>query len=288
MNEFNEFASTPFDVDIEDDIEQMRNENHSNFQSEYSTQNQTENMNPSTEVSVAQSKKESIPSNFTIGMPNNSEAINDVGIATVEIGTKISSVPIEKYKASEDRVDRIAFISKQVTAVKTHYIENFGNVVCFGGKCCDDMGSPKIRYLLPIAKYQTDNDGKVVGSKVELMILSAGEDLYKNIVTLQRSTESMGGIDYIDVLVTCSDSKYQKISLTYAGEAMWRKSNSVANFLNEHWMRDGDKAYMAIARKIDEKKYEELFGDDVTDNDLNYNSGLNNMSDADLSKFFGD
>lgn len=227
-----------------------------------------------------------VSDDFEIGFSQEMEAsLEEMGISVGDIGVKISRVPIERYKASTAKVDRISFLTKRVIPVKYHFIEGIGSVMCFHGKCCEISGVPQIRYLLPIAVYQTDTDGNISGNKVELKILSAGEDLYKTIITLNKGTERYGGIDHIDVLVTCTDDQYQKISLTFAGEAVWRKYRQIAEFLKERWTRDGANAYMAVARKVDEATFNRLLHLDEED-DVKAGSGFDAVANQDLSKFF--
>lgn len=223
---------------------------------------------------------------FSIGLPEALEKEAEIGGMMVgDIGAKISRVPIEKYKASSMKTDRIGFITNKVIGIKFHYIEGAGSIICFGKKCCEVGGMPQVRYLFPIVVYSTDSDGNVTGKRVDLRILSAGEDLYKSIQTIARGAENQGGIDKIDMMVTCTDDKYQKISLSYAGPAAWRKSKSAVTYLNDRWMEDGANAYMAIARKVDEGSFKKLIGDDIDDAP---NPAFDPSNNADLSKFFED
>lgn len=230
-----------------------------------------------------------------IAMSSNTVAsLEHLGVIVGDIGTKISRVPIEKYKASTQKTDRISFITKQVIGVKSHYIDDVGSILCFGKKCCEIAGLPSVRYLFPIIVYSTDNDGNIVGKKVELKILSAGEDLYKSIITISRGFAASGGIDCVDLLVTCTDDKYQKITLNYIGEASWRKVPSVVEMVNERWASDAEYAYMAIARKVDDAAFLKLMGmeDGVSGvSGAPGGSGAATFSPAenqDLSKFFED
>lgn len=224
---------------------------------------------------------------FEIDLPDElQKSMEEMGIVVGDMGTRVSKVPIDKYKASTAKVDRISFLTKKVIALKFHYIQDVGSIVCFGGKCCEIGGTPQVRYLFPVAVYTSDNEGNISGKKVELKILSAGDDLYKNIQTINNGLKQNGGIDHVDLLVTCTDDKYQKISLTYAGPATWRKYQPIAQFLSERWKKDGANAYMAIARKCDEASLMKLMGLDGSDDDQAPQQF--NASNTDLSKFFDD
>lgn len=230
----------------------------------------------------------SVSDDFEINFSEEMESsLESMGISVGDIGVKISKVPIERYKASTAKVDRISFITKKVIPVKYHFVDGVGSIICFHGRCCDVAGVPSVRYLFPIAVYQTDADGNVSGKNIELKILSAGEDLYKSIVTINKGTAQYGGIDHADMLVTCTDDQYQKISLTFAGPAIWRQYRQIAEFLSERLKRDGTNAYMAIARKVDEATFNRLlhFDDGNSVDDIQSNS-FSGVGTEDLSKFF--
>lgn len=238
-------------------------------------------------VSAPTNTAVAVSDDFEIGFSAEMEnALEEMGIQVGDIGVKVSRVPIERYKASSAKVDRISFLTKRVLPIKYHFIEGVGSVVCFRGKCCEISGVPQIRYLFPIAVYQTDADGQISGNRVELKILSAGEDLYKSIITINKGTAQYGGIDHADMLVTCTDDQFQKISLTFAGPAVWRKYRQIAEFLQERWMKDGANAYMAVARKVDEPTFNKLMH---LDEDMPAaSSSYDAVANQDLSRFFED
>lgn len=205
------------------------------------------------------------------------------GVVVGEIGMRVARVPIERYKATTQKIDRIGIVSKQVLAVKTHYIEDVGSILCFEGKCCEVSGMPNVRYLFPTVIYSTDNEGNIVGKKLDLKILSASEDLYKSIITINSASKGVGGIDQIDLYVTCTDDKYQKITLNQAGPAAWRKSKNAVKFVTEKWRKDSEHAYMAVARKIDEDSLMKLIGLDGAGGPQVFDD-----SNTDLNEFFND
>jgi hypothetical protein len=246
-------------------------------------------------VTANQGVVEVVSSNPTVTMsPISAGKLESHGLVVGDIGTKISRVPIEKYKASTTKTDRIGFVSKQVIGVKSHYIEDNGSVLCFGKKCCEVLGLPQVRYLFPIVIYSTDNEGTIVGKKIEIKILTAGEDLYKSIITISRGLATQGGIDNADMLVTCTDDKFQKITLSPIGPAAWKKSGTIVQMVNDRWAADAEYAYMALARKVDEATFLKLVGmDESTSSTTGLNSSapggsFNAAVNQDISKFFED
>lgn len=227
-----------------------------------------------------------VDNNFSIGMPDDMQSeLADVGIEVGDIGVKVSRVPIDKYKASASKIDRIGFLLNKVIPIKMHYIEGVGSIICFHGKCCEVAGTPMVRYLFPIVVYTTDSDGNICGSKISLQMLSLGEDAYKTIITINKSCAAMGGMDHVDLLVTCTDETYQKMTFVQAGPAVWRQYASIANFLREKWMQDGSKSYMAVARKMDEETFLKMMNMDDAGSD-NSAQSFDPSKNADLTKFF--
>lgn len=227
-------------------------------------------------------KRDRVGDDFDIGMSDEMrESLLEAGADVGEIGMKVARVPIERYKGSASKIDRIGFISRMVIPVKYHYIPEKGYIMCFRGRCCELLGNPTIRYLFPIVVYQTDSEGNVSGGKISLMMLSAGEDLYKTIQTLHKGSANFGGIDHVDLLVTCQDEKYQKLSLVQAGPCIWRDYRAIAEFLREKWQKDGHLAYQAMARKVDEASFLKMMDMDVAPPNSSYDA-----SNQDLSRFF--
>lgn len=202
-----------------------------------------------------------LPKDYEIATPDGmNDTLDGNGVIIADIGVKVSKVPIERYKASTQKTDRISFLTNKVIAIKFHYIEGVGSIICFSGKCCELSGMPQVRYLFPIAVYPTNNEGTIYGNTVELKILSVGDDMYKTIITINKSVAAHGGISHIDMLVTCTDDKFQKITLAPCDKATWRKYPQVAEFLSNKWKKDGANAYMAVARKMDEASLLKLMG----------------------------
>ena len=228
--------------------------------------------------------RDKVDDNFTITVPESLKAtLIEAGADIGDIGMRVSRVPIEKYKASASKIDRIGFVWTKVIPIKMHFIEGKGSIMCFHGKCCELQGSPQVRYLFPIVVYQTDSEGNVSGGKVSLMILSAGEDLYRTIQTLHKGSAAFGGLDRVDLLVTCTDEKYQKLSLVQAGPAIWREYRQIADFINNKMQKDIDKAYMAVARKVDESSFLKMVDMAIEENQP---PQADTIANQDLSKFF--
>ena len=176
----------------------------------------------------------------------------------------MSRFPVERIKFSKNQKSMISILSDQVIVCKTHYDEDLGNFLCFGGACCDsDLA--KVRYVYPIIRYSTgpkgipivnrDDKGKAVSPvyDVTCMALSVGSDVYQTLLDIQ---ELKGSLTQFDYLITCTDDKYQKITVQEAGEARYRKDKNIVSTINEFWKENSKHILKAIARKVTPEQYE--------------------------------
>jgi hypothetical protein len=174
--------------------------------------------------------------------------------ATVPFGTKVPTVPIPRFKATKTAKTRVAFISKGVLPIKTHYVDGMGSFVCFEGKCCELEGLPKVRYLLPIIVYETDRTGKIISENISVQALSLGEDAYS---ALGDAVLFSGkGIQDIDVIISCTDETYQKLTFTVDNSVspQW-KTFKTARSMVDYFKENRDRLYMAVARTMEESTY---------------------------------
>ncbi len=189
----------------------------------------------------------------TAPAPAKAKPADNVG-GFVTFGTKVSSVPIPRFKASKDNKARFAILSQQVLPVKTHYVDDIGNIICFDGKCCEFEGLPRVRYLVPIVVYATNKNGGIIGQDIELQVLTLGAEQYG---ALADAVEFSGrALQDVDIVCTCTDDQYQK--LTFAADAskgaQW-KGFPGAKEIVDLYKKNKDKLYMAVARQISEETY---------------------------------
>lgn len=214
------------------------------------------------EVATAPTTSIATPESFVISLDGvGSQTLCELGIKPISFGDRIQRVPIEKYKAKQGNIDRISIISEQVLPIKYHYIEGKGSYLCTGGKCCQLMGDPAVRYIVPVCVYDTTKNGDPASSNIELKVLSMGNELYQNIGMIANTgtVRSLGGITHVDLSVNCTDEKYQKLTLIPTGEASWRKSAKAVEFLNNKWQESASEAYRALARSVDEATFIKIY-----------------------------
>jgi hypothetical protein len=226
------------------------------------------------------------------------------GITVGKLGDKLIRQPIEKYKASTQKTDRIALISQEHLTVKYHYIEGVGYLACISSlnsdgvisrnAVCCQMSDVQVRHLYPIAIYTTDNDGNIVGKKIEVRVLVVSADLAKNLENIHRANHQMGGIEAVDLLVTCTDDKYQKLNISSAGEALWKKNEKIQEGILEKIKEVFIYAPSVVARKVDEATFRKLVGlEDVPADNAGGlvgtgMKGFDPNKSKDLASFFAD
>jgi hypothetical protein len=174
------------------------------------------------------------------------------GVVIGEVGIEVSRFPVERAKFTTSSRSLISIVSPKVIVIKTHYNEDLGNYVCFGGKCCEVDGLAKVRYLFPVVIYDTDKRGLPVSKEVSFRVLSLGKDSYDDVRTIM---ELNGDISKMDLVVTCKDEQYQKVSLAQAGTARWRKDKDIARQVVSFWKEHMKDLIMPVARIISPEEY---------------------------------
>lgn len=175
--------------------------------------------------------------------------LNIPGVLVSDIGVEISRYPVDKIKFSKTKRELISIVTPQVMAIKTHYIDGVGSVLCSGKSCCKIAGAPRVKYLFPIVVYETDSKGKPVSSKLSYKVLCVGEGIYRDIMTLADVQD----ITTIDILVTCKEEVYQDISLTPAGACRWQTQPKLVEQVVEFWSQHMEDIVKPIAREVDEE-----------------------------------
>lgn len=174
------------------------------------------------------------------------------GVVTGDLGLEVSRFPVERARFVTAKKDLISVVLSKVVAIKTHYSEELGSYLCFGGRCCEVDGLPRIKYLLPILTYDTNKAGKPVSKDIDYKVLAIGKDSYEDIMTI---ADLNGGITNIDLLVTCKDEQYQKLSFAVAGESRWKKSKALVSQTVTFWKEHIKDIILPVARTMTEKDY---------------------------------
>lgn len=213
------------------------------------------------------------------------------GVVVGEIGMKVSKVPIEKFVPTTSKIERISFISQTAIAVRYHYVDNLGSFLCFEGDCCKRYGLPQLKYVFPVVLYDTNRDGSIISDKLEIRAFAVGDDMYKTINTNNMATQAYGGIDNVDLLVTCTDDKFKKSTLTQAGPAAWKSNPKVVEFIVNKLTKDFQYMYLAIGRHVDAVTFQSMLNELSTNNNAAQQMGnapnfQGNAANADFTSYF--
>lgn len=180
------------------------------------------------------------------------EGIEGIEQAVVgETGITASIFPIERVMFTKERKQMVSLLTSQVMAIKQHYHDDVGRVLCNQKDCCDLLGLPSIRYVYPVVVYDCDKTGKPVTMDLELKLLILGKDAYETIKTIH---DMNGDIGKLDIVVTCTDEKYQKCSYTPAGDARWRKSDKLVAMILEKWNTNKKHVLLPVGRVMDKEE----------------------------------
>lgn len=185
------------------------------------------------------------------------------GVVVGKTGIEVSRFPVERFKFTKGQKSLISILSDNVIVAKTHYDEDLGNFLCFGGACCDsDLA--RVRYVYPVLKYETNAKGKPISKEVRFGSLVLGQDQYD---TIRDIEDLKGDITNFDLLISCSDEQYQKITIQEAGPARWHKIEGITKQIQEFWSENGKYILKSIAKKITPQEYAKAKSTEVTTGD---------------------
>jgi len=174
-------------------------------------------------------------------------------LVTAKFGTTVPRFPINRFKASKGIVYRGSFISEDIFIAKLHYAPGMGSIFCFGGACCENLGMPNVRYLMPWLLYTTNEQGKPISREFDIQYLQRSEDQYLTLVGWHNAGMDIFKTDFI---ITCADEQYQKLDIQNVGPAVWanpqnQMQDAVKTKLGEVWKFVGS----VVGRTIDEQLY---------------------------------
>ena len=195
---------------------------------------------------------------------------------TVNMGQKVSTAVMEKFKGQKDERKRVAIFMPwfdipgkegMVMAVKRHYDEDLGSFICFGGECCQYSGNASIRYLFPVIEYPVANNDATKPlpenyGECKLKLLVAGNELYSSIADAYAAHGN--SFEGYDLIMTCTDSQYNSFTVMATNNTARGSYQSFAKCV-EKWKQVRDQAYTVVARKMDPEYYRNEKG-------LGYNS----------------
>lgn len=170
---------------------------------------------------------------------------------------------LENFKLDKDYKARIALIEQDIEVEYTHWVEEFGYVICHGdyqtlldtgsdGKCrfCKAAENSKAvkparrRFVTWLVSYRTNKAGMPIGPPISFEIIPwlFGDDKFNDLV---NKKEQWGDLRLRDILVECLGKQYQKFRMDVLPEALWLsdanlKAQVVAEYKNIMHKYGGD------------------------------------------------
>jgi hypothetical protein len=190
----------------------------------------------------------------------------------------VSQYEYNLYKARKNQTDRIGFLPPTIHGARCHFKKDVGYFVCHSvfkkvkmgqqimeiperiGPCCAAGDSPRKRFIAPIIKYNTDVSGKRLPDLgFALMVWRFTDDTYIHL----RAMNEEYPLTEVDVLVTCTNEDWQKLTLQPTRKSLWR---------DEKWPKESrdiikqwadlikPKLPRSLARKYDDRELLEKLG----------------------------
>lgn len=195
------------------------------------------------------------------------------GITTGQIGLQVSKYAIDKLKFTKSARTLLNIITSNVIVVKTHYIEDVGSIICNEGYCCEVADVPSVKYVFPCVVYDTDKSGKPISKTVEYKSLVIGQGVYQDIMTIH---ELNGGIENVDLLITCKEETYQDISITPAGACRWKKDEKLVENVTSFYAKNMKDILKPIGKIMSSKQLKEKLGAGIQTT-INENANLDDV-----------
>ncbi len=170
---------------------------------------------------------------------------------SVQLGEIVNRRPIDLFKLKMGEVYRISVVNvEQLKSIKYHYSASLKqSFQCYGGKCCEIEGEPLTRYLIPIIRYYTDRDGEIISDKkYEVYVWRVGYKIWRELSLIGKTlTAQRSKLDMADLLIECTEEKYQACSIQAIGPAYWRESKNMFSSVLTTWEPLYDKMRIAAA-----------------------------------------
>jgi hypothetical protein len=195
------------------------------------------------------------------------EAVSYGDVITFDTDVKLNIV--DKFTLSKDQKSVIAFVlfdkrgAPQLRYTQTYYDEpsktmfrapkNKPLLMKVAGK----LGEPKIRFATIILRYLTDNSGNLLrpasGQRTyDLLAYVFSTDKFPQFKEIHKRWD----LKKYDVLLTCSDEKYQKISIIPDSECRYRANPAMA------------KSIITEAREMFDKGLNRFLGKQLKDEEI--------------------
>lgn len=176
-----------------------------------------------------------------------------------------SDEPVRRIKMTSGEVIRVSFISDEVVARARHYLRNKGYRRClsYSGFCpaCiaaerdsefhkKDLNRASSSFGANIFVYETDDEGNLTEGtpKGDNYLFIFGEEKFASLRSIKNMYGSLVGLD---LLITCTDSNFQKMTIQAFPPQMSAASNpQVMKAITAKIKKDGYPLDKFIAKEV--------------------------------------
>jgi hypothetical protein len=145
---------------------------------------------------------------------------------------ELSNFP--KYQGRKGNTDRVAFVCMTLQRARVHYHNN-QSFRCLStddqlSVCCKHLGEAPQRFGLILFHYKTDDAGdlqdeKKLSGTMKFWVIS--ESRYSELSAIAKKYPLLDGgatERQVDLNLTCTEEKFQKMTIMPCPEAHWKKS----------------------------------------------------------------
>lgn len=155
-----------------------------------------------------------------------------MGLRSLKWGETIPSSGVERYRGSKNVNDIVAIPIMNVQGAHINYLEGLGYFYNLPGSIMSKVVPklPSTKYIVPIVQYTSRDGINDYGAPVTMKYLSLNPDGYESDLMLKQEIEVKKGssLDKMDLLITCTDDQYQKLTFQVLGPSVWRMDKAIA------------------------------------------------------------
>ncbi len=194
-----------------------------------------------------------------VQQPSLNDIVMENGIQTIQLGETIQFSHLSKFKKlNVGEKARISLLNTDVGVAKVHYTDELGRFACFStdthvGKCCQDLGEPKIRFYMPVMVYPVmpnDINQVIPGQHAELKVLVIWDFNAYNVIS---DTIKQYGPN-VDFVLTGLDT-YGKFDVRNTPNTLRENFAADVNDANKTWENYKSTAPTLVRQNMDEAKY---------------------------------
>jgi len=154
------------------------------------------------------------------------------GVGVAGFGSdEILSSQFEFYAGKKGRTDRLSFPMANVKYCDVHYLEGYFKCHSLDGsvaECCTELGAPTQRVGTVALVYHTDKNGVLKSpTSYELIPWIFGPDKFNQIKAFHGDFP----VSTNDVKVTCTEEKYQRLTIVPAKGQPWKELDAAEKVL---------------------------------------------------------